>query len=128
MVDNPRNNFNIPVMMKILKDMVADTAQSSWLQVRNFYRVLASGIEMAHYNWDDSTQVAALRAQCAQRPTFHQTQQPAPPSARFASMQPPSQRICMPYQQLLCIEAASHQGLKHVCAYCLSTTGLYFSQ
>ena len=127
MVDNPRNNFNIPVMMKILKDMMADTAQYSWLQVRNIYRVLASGIEMARYNWDDSTQVAALRAQYAQRPTFHQTQQPTRPPTRVTSLQPPSQGICMPYQQLLCSEADSHQGLKHVCSYCLSTTGLYFS-
>ena len=59
---------------------------------------------MAHYNWDDSTRVAVLRAQYAQRPMFHQAQQPTHPPACVTSLQP-SRHICMPYQQLLCNEA-----------------------
>ena len=63
MVDNPRNDFDRQVMLKLLQEMKLDSSQYSWPQVRDYYRILASGIEMARYDWSDSAQIANIRAQ-----------------------------------------------------------------
>ena len=68
MINNPRNMLDKEFMLQTLRNMMLDTTQYGWVQVRNFYRILASGIEMARYDWADSGEIAALRSQYAQRP------------------------------------------------------------
>ena len=45
MVENPRNDFNRPVMMQLLRDKIMDASLYSWPQVEIF-SIVGSGIEM----------------------------------------------------------------------------------
>ena len=122
MINNPRNMLDKELMLHILRNMMLDTTQYGWVQVRNFYRILASGIEMARYDWGDSGEIAALRSQYAQRPNL-QIQN------KVVNRQPGSGntvKVCNQYQNDECVHIDTHEGLLHICAYCYNVTGMYF--
>ena len=122
MVNNPRNNLNKELMLSILKDMMLDATQFGWPQIRNYYSILASGIEMARYDWSDGSQVSALRAQYAQRPNFsNQSRQ----SGRSGS-QNGSVKLCNAYQMDDCSHPDGHDGYLHACAFCYNSTGMLY--
>ena len=103
--------------------MMLDTAQYGWPQIRNFYRILASGIEQARYDWSDTSEISALRQQYAQRPvTFTQSRQ----YPQQKPIQNSNVRICVPYQTDECPQSGAHDGYMHICAYCYPITGMHF--
>ena len=122
MLDNPRNNFSREVMLNILKDMTLDTALYGWPQIRNFYRILASSIEMARFDWCDANQIAALRLQYAQKPVIAPQTRNAP---RFGA-NPNSVKLCIPYQRGQCELQDGHDNLIHACNFCFANTGMLF--
>ena len=122
MIDNPRNMLDKELMLQTLRNMMLDTTQYGWVQVRNFYCILASGIEMARYDWADSGEIAALRSQYAQRPNVQIQNKPA-------NRQPGSGnvvKLCNQYQTDDCAYQDTHEGFMHICAYCYNVTGMYF--
>ena len=121
MVENPRNDFNRLVMMQLLRDMMMDASLYSWPQVRNFYRIVGSGIEMARYDWTDSHEIQNIRLQYVQRPVT--TTRP-PHTNRVSSTS--NMRVCFLYQQGNCGEQDSHDDLLHACAFCLRVTGTLY--
>ena len=124
MVDNPLNNFDRQVMLKLLKEMMLDSSQYSWPQVRDYYRILASGIEMARYNWSDSAQIANIRAQYAQRPIINYSSNQSRFSHTRSANFNDNVRVCFNYQQGECQESDTHNSYLHICAFCLCSTGM----
>ena len=125
MVDNPRNDLDRPLMLSILRDMMLDTTQYGWYQVRNYYRILASGIEMARYSWSDSMQISSIRAQYAQRPNF-QNQSRNSVRQNSSGQNNGIVKVCNSYQTDDCSLQDGHDGYLHVCAYCYNSTGMVF--
>ena len=133
MIDNQRNGFNRDLMLSLLKDMMNDVSQYGWSQIRNYYKILASGIEMARYDWTDTSQIASIRAQYAHR----QVQQPSRQNSRngvmgqqaanSAALQNGSAKLCILYQKGECRFQASHEEWMHVCAHCFNVDGLLFN-
>ena len=133
MIDNPRNGFNRDLMLSLLKDMMNDVSQYGWNQIRNFYKILASGIEMARYDWTDTSQIASIRAQYAHR----QVQQPFRQNSRngvmghqvanSAALQNGSAKLCVLFQKGECRFQATHEEWMHVCAHCFNVDGLVFN-
>ena len=87
--------------------------------------MLASEIEMDSYSWSDTSQIAELRMQFAQPPTYS-AQQCQSNSLRQTFPQG-SVRICAPYQTDSCQSVGGHEGFNHACAYCFSNTGMLFN-
>ena len=114
MIDNPRSGFNPTIMLEILKDMMLDTTLYGWSQIRNFYKVLASGIEMARYTWSDRPQIASIRSQYAQRPVFSGQSKQSKQYGQSNS----NIKICIPFQRDECAARGDHDGLTHACQYC----------
>ena len=125
MLDNPRNYMDRELMLSILKTLMLDASQYGWPHIRSYYSMLASGIEMDRYSWSDTSQIAALRMQFAQRPAYS-TQQRQSYSPRQTFPQG-NVRICAAYQTDSCQSGSGHEGLNHVCAYCFANTGLLFN-
>ena len=133
MIDNPRNGFNKDLMLSLLKDLMNDISQYGWNQIRNYYKILASGIEMARYDWTDTSQIASIRAQYAHR----QVQQPLRQNSRSgvmgyyaansAALQNGSAKICILFQKGECRFQANHEEWMHVCAHCFNVDGLVFN-
>ena len=122
MIDNPRNNLSREVMLNILKDMTLDATLYGWPQIRNFYRILASSIEMARFDWNDTIQISALGLQYAQKPVVTTQSHSVP---RFGA-NPNSVRLCIPYQKGQCVLQDGHENLVHACSYCFANTGMLF--
>ena len=122
MIDNPRNNLSREVMLNILMDMTLDAALYGWPQIRIFYRILASSIEMARFDWGDANQTAALRLQYAQKPVIAPQSRTAP---RFGA-NPNSVKLCIPYQKGQCESQDGHDNFIHACSFCFANTGMLF--
>ena len=125
MVDNPRNEFDRPLMLSILKDMMLDTTQYGWYQIRNYYRILASGIEMARYSWSDSLQISSIRSQYAQRQLVQNYNRPNY-KQNTSSPNNTNIKVCVPFQTDECSLQDGHDGYLHICAYCYTSTGMVF--
>ena len=122
MVQNCKNNFDQDVMFGILRDMMEDALNYPWENVRNFYRILASYVEM---EWSDHGRIQALRRQYAQSTTVlsaggaSKSDKPKFTARSVAT----NARTCHAYQRAECQERGDHSGYLHACAYCVRQTG-----
>ena len=125
MVQNCKNNFNQDVMFDILRDMMEDALNYPWENVRNFYRILASYVEMDRLEWSDHGRIQALRRQYAQSTTVlsaggaSKSDKPKFTARSVAT----NARTCHAYQRAECQERGDHSGYLHACAYCVRQTG-----
>ena len=87
--------------------------------IRIFYRILASSIEMARFDWCDANQIAALRLQYAQKPVIAPQSRNA---TRFGA-NPNSVKLCIPYQKGQCELQDGHDNFIHACNFSLQTLG-----
>ena len=131
MLKSPRNCFDHEVMLNILKELMVDTSIFGWPQVRAYYKTMVNGIEQARYDWADSGQIAAVRAQHIQTVMLQSQQQSRQysrfPPTQFARSQAGSGlQICVPFNKGECRHKSNHDNLAHGCAYCHSVCGLYF--
>ena len=123
MISIPRNHFNQDIMLNILKLMMEDTLNYPWESVRNFYRVLASSVEMNRIQWDDQVGIANLRYQFSHRLPSANRAMPNTSVRNTPRVAPPNTKTCHAYQRGECREAADHAGLAHACGYCFRTKG-----
>ena len=115
MIHNPRNRFDKDVMMGILRNIMEDALTYPWDNVRNFYRVLSSMVEMDRVQWTDTEQISTLRYHYAHRPSNMYRAQQATPSGRQNGE---SIKTCAAYQRGECTETGDHAGLLHACVFC----------
>ena len=120
MIRNPKNGFDQDIMMQILSDMMEDALSYSWDHVRNFYRVLASHIEMEKIAWTDSSRISGLRYHYAHR---HGPMAVQPTRATGRSV-PTSSRVCFAFQRGECSETGDHGGYLHACSHCVRARGV----
>ena len=117
MLNNPQSRFDRVVMTDLFTDILTDALSFPWEQVRNFYRVVASGVEMKRWTWTDSAQIQRLRFQYSQRPYLPST---------YNRQNRTGGVPCEPFQRGACTETADHGNFRHVCAYCLRIRHLHF--
>ena len=120
MLNNPRFSYDKVIMVNLLQEMMADAMEFSWMSVRNFYRVIASSIEMMRFDWGDMDRIQALRVQYAQRgsnPGNNRQQNRELDNSLFP---------CMLYQRGECHESTDHGRAKHICAFCYKVRRIGF--
>ena len=115
MIYNLRNYFDQDVMLGILRNIKEDALTYPWDNVRNFYRVLSSMVEMDRVQWTDTEQISTLRYHYAHRPANMYRAQQATPSGRQTGY---PIKTCAAYQRGECTEAGDHAGFAHACVFC----------
>ena len=120
MLNNPRFSYDEVIMVNLLQEMMAGAMEFSWMSVRNFYRVIASSIEMMRFDWGDMDRIQALRVQYAQRgsnPGNNRQQNRELDNSLFP---------CMLYQRGECHESTDHGRAKHICVFCYNVRRIGF--
>ena len=117
MLNNHQSRFDRVVMTDLFTDILTDALSFPWEQVRNFYRVVASGVEMKRWTWTDTAQIQRLRFQYAQRPYLPST---------FNRQNRTGGVPCDQFQRGACTEHNDHANFRHICAYCFRTLNLNF--
>ena len=115
MIYNLRNYFDQDVMLGILSNIKEDALTYPWDNVRNFYRVLSSMVEMNRVQWTDTEQISTLRYHYAHRPANMYRAQQAAPSDRQTGY---PIKTCAAYQRGESTEAGGHVGFVHACVFC----------
>ena len=111
-------------MIKHLKELMSDTSDYMWENVRNYHGVMLGHFERKKMKWQDTSEIQALRRRYAQRSTSE--------TERDKSKAAPKQRsvniraTCFDYNKKACSEVGDHtlaSGKKvfHICSYCART-------
>ena len=65
MLRDADSNFNLHIMMEILEDLLEDTDDFSWKNVKGYYKSLALAIEQGKLKWEDTAAIQKRRfTQC----------------------------------------------------------------
>ena len=117
MVDQQDSKLDRSIMWNILKGMMEDATEYPWLNVKNYYWVLASHVKNERMEWSNGSEVQSLRAKHAQKHDAPPKKQPVQASTNDKL------RYCGLYQKGNCQEKGDHAGQKHMCAFCYRAKG-----
>ena len=98
-------------MYEHMMNLSADASDYQWPVVRNFHSVILSMIETKRLDWHQTSVIQDLRRQYV-----HATPMKSVYSPSQSSVKP-----CSEYQYGKCTKSGNHDGMQHVCAYCLNT-------
>ena len=105
------------LMYEHLTNLTADASDYPWHIVRNFHGVILCMLETKRLDWHQTSMIQDLRRQ-------YVWSTPMRPSAQ-QSAQSSAGKPCGEYQTGKCTKRSSHDGLLHVCSYCLNTLKIH---
>ena len=123
-------------LLSHFKDLMEDAMQYKWYVVRDFNYVVFQMIETARLNLvpthSDMTKILDLRRQHiwnkpnaymsrthTPRPDYHHTSRPDYSKQQGHTAAPHDNTPCEAFQRRACEHMGSHDGVDHVCAYCM---------
>ena len=101
-------------MLRHLQDLMHDATMYPWRNVRNFHGIVLGMMEQGELTWEDTSTIQQLRQQYARIPHT--------PTVPFT----PDLQPCSKYQTEQCTQAAPHDKLAHICAWCYRYKGKAF--
>ena len=115
MLRDPDSKFNLHVMLEILENLLEDTVDFSWKNVKGYYKSLALAIEQGKLKWEDTAAIQKRRfTQCRVfKPNLKSASE-----IRFVKTMPQGGSCCKLYQAEECDRDEDHFPYVHACLYC----------
>ena len=115
MLRDADSKFNLHVMLEILEDLLEDTVDFSWKNVKGYYRSLGLDVEKGKVNWEDTAAIQKRRfTKCRVfKPTTKSSSE-----IKFAKTMPQGGSCCKLFQAAECDRESDHYPYVHACLYC----------
>ena len=126
MLINPRNGMDEKIMIPLLRIVMQDTVDYSWINARNFYETLGIEVEKGDMRWEDTETIREYRMTYS-RAVFpetkdgKETKEATRPQPRTV---PTGMKCCATFQKRTCEQNRDHAPFTHACAYCHRSASL----
>ena len=115
MLRDADSKFNLHVMLEILEDLLEDSVDFSWKNVKGYYKSLALDIERGKIKWDDTPAIQKRRfTKCR---VFKPSTNLLSESSAVKTM-PQGGSCCSLFQVADCDRDGDHYPHIHACLYC----------
>ena len=123
MLEAPNCTLDCPTMLRMLKEMMQDTMDFSWPNVRGFYEIVGLEVEQDTMGWEDEDKVHKYRMAYA-RTIFPDKKEEKEKEKTTSKGAPPGTKICTAYQTHVCEMSRDHAPHTHACAHCFKTANI----
>ena len=124
MIESPKCVWDYRTMTKVLRIIMQDSVNISWLFAISLYEAIGREVEKGDMEWGDFERIKEIRfdqshGAATEKPAERKdTRESGLPPLRAA---PPGMRCCAAYQALACEQARDHLPFIHACSYCFKT-------
>ena len=117
MLRDPDSQFNMSVMLEILEDLLEDTVDFGWQNVKGYYKSLGLEVERGKLRWSDKAAIQKRRfTQCR---VIKSVQKPNSEKKQTRQV-PLNSQCCAMFNSNACTHKGDHAPYIHSCTYCFN--------